>query len=131
MSYILLFLSHTLIRTDEDVTLIIALFCYYMFLRNNILFYSYKCHNFVSQSNAKTEYCGFRKFVGYSTFFVSCMPQQHHDNKTLLKEVEMIRVEIQKPQKVTPSILQPRILNFENTRSLGKRSKSTAPTSIV
>ena len=40
---------------------------------------------------------------------------------TVLKEMERMRAEIHKPQEATPSILQPKILNFDNTGSSGNR----------
>ena len=43
--------------------------------------------------------------------------QQHEDNRTILNEVERMRAEIYKPQETSPSILQPNILNFDNTGS--------------
>lgn len=41
--------------------------------------------------------------------------QQYEGNMTLLKEVEKTRIEIHKPQEAAPSILQPKILNFNST----------------
>lgn len=51
---------------------------------------------------------------------------QHEYNKTLLNEVERIRVEICKPHEEAPSILQPRILDFDSLGSLWNRQDTTA-----
>lgn len=43
--------------------------------------------------------------------------QHKEDNRKVLKEIEKRRTEIHKPQEAAPSILQPRIMNIENTGS--------------
>ena len=54
--------------------------------------------------------------------------QQHENNKTFLKEMERIRAEIDKLRETTPSILQPRILNFNSVGSLGNHRDTATST---
>ena len=58
--------------------------------------------------------------------------QKHEGSMMILKEVEKMREDIYKPQEATPSILQPKISNIDNTKSSVNRRTigSSIPASI-
>ncbi|XP_023764672.1 uncharacterized protein LOC111913178 [Lactuca sativa] len=55
------------------------------------------------------------------------MTQKQDDNRTLLREVERMKVEFQRSQETMPTVVQPRILNFDNPGSSGNQQWNAAP----
>ena len=57
--------------------------------------------------------------------------QQQEDNRALLIEVERIKAEFHKSQETTPTVVQTRILDFNNAGSSENRQNNTIPTAVV
>ena len=55
------------------------------------------------------------------------MNQHQDDNRTLLREVEKMKVEFQRSQETMPTVVQLRILNFDNAGSSGNHQGNIAP----
>ena len=55
------------------------------------------------------------------------MAQRHQSHQTLMWEIEGIRSEIRRTSGSAPSVLRPRILNFDNSRSLTDRHETIIP----
>ncbi|XP_023735311.1 uncharacterized protein LOC111883158 [Lactuca sativa] len=59
------------------------------------------------------------------------MTQQQKDNKTLLREVERMNAKFQKSQETMPTVVQPRILNFDNAGSSGNQQGNTTSATVA
>ena len=59
------------------------------------------------------------------------MTQQQDENRTLLREVKRMKEEFQRSQETMPTVVHPRILNFDNVGPSGNHQENTAPATTV